>query len=91
MTDISVPIDAGDAGGPFAGAVAIPGSGTVANSQCSINAALSSVSGSGNTLTLTLHITFTGNFAGDRIVYAAARDNAGNNTGWQAMATITVP
>jgi hypothetical protein len=76
--------DAGDAGGPYAGAIAIPGSGTVSNSQCTVNAVGSSVSGSGNVLTLTLNISFTGSFAGDRVVYVAARDNAGNNTGWQA-------
>jgi hypothetical protein len=83
--------NAGDAGGPFAGAVTIPGTGTAANSQCTIAAAQSSVSGAGNTLTLTLRITFAGSFAGDRIVYAAARDNSGNNSGWQALGTISVP
>ncbi|MEZ5351925.1 MAG: BACON domain-containing carbohydrate-binding protein [Bryobacteraceae bacterium] len=83
--------DAGDAGGPFAGAINIPGAGSVNNSQCTINAAGSSVSGAGNTLTLTLNMSFQQGFAGDRIVHAAARDTGGNNTGWQAMGTITIP
>jgi hypothetical protein len=83
--------NAGDAGGPFAGSVPIPGAGTASNSQCTVNASLSSASGSGGTLTLTLHITFAAPFAGDRIVYAAARDNSGNNSGWQALGTISIP
>ncbi|MEZ5355047.1 MAG: BACON domain-containing carbohydrate-binding protein [Bryobacteraceae bacterium] len=83
--------DAGEAGGPFAGSIPIPGSGIAANSQCSINASGSWVSGAGNVLTLSLNVTFKAVFAGDRIVYAAARDNAGNNSGWQAMGTITAP
>ncbi|MEZ5402008.1 MAG: BACON domain-containing carbohydrate-binding protein [Bryobacteraceae bacterium] len=83
--------DAGDAGGPFAGGMTIPGTGSVANSQCTIQGTGASVSGSGSNLTLTLPISFTGAFAGDRIVYAAARDSSNNNSGWQAMGTITVP
>ncbi|MEZ5355048.1 MAG: SBBP repeat-containing protein [Bryobacteraceae bacterium] len=83
--------DAGEAGGPFAGSIPIPGAGIAANSQCSINASGSAVSKAGNVLTLTLNLTFSAAFSGDRIVYAAARDNGGNNSGWQAMGTITVP
>ncbi|MEZ5355454.1 MAG: hypothetical protein R2762_22685 [Bryobacteraceae bacterium] len=83
--------DAGNAGGPFAGSVNIPGTGVAANGQCSINAAASTVSTSGNTLTLTLTFTFTPAFRGDRIIYVAARDISGNNTGWRAMGTISVP
>ncbi len=83
--------DAGDAGGPFVGSIPIPGAGSVSNSQCSINAAGSAVSTSGNNLTLNLAFTFTGSFAGERIVYAAARDLSANNTDWQPMGTIGVP
>ncbi|MEZ5402009.1 MAG: BACON domain-containing carbohydrate-binding protein [Bryobacteraceae bacterium] len=82
--------DAGAAGGPFAGSVQIPSTGTVANSQCTINAFGSSVLLSGNNLTLVLNITFGGTFFGDRVVYAAARDGFGANSGWQPMGTITV-
>ncbi|MEZ5402007.1 MAG: hypothetical protein R2729_20205 [Bryobacteraceae bacterium] len=84
--------DAGDAGGPFAGAMQIPGgSGTIANSQCAINSVASSVSGSGSNLTLTLNVFFGLGFTGDKIVYAAARDVASNNSGWQPVGTVTVP
>ncbi|MEZ5351924.1 MAG: BACON domain-containing carbohydrate-binding protein [Bryobacteraceae bacterium] len=82
--------DAGDAGGPFAGQIVIPGGGSVSNSQCTINALGSSALGSGNTLTLVLNMSFHGAFGGDRVIYAAARDTFGNNSGWQAMGTITV-
>ncbi len=89
--DLLLVNDAGDAGGPFAGNTIIPGGGTVSNSQCTINAAASSVSGSGNNLTLTLSISFTPAFKGDRIIYVAPRDVAENNPGWQSMGTVTVP
>ncbi|MEZ5403971.1 MAG: hypothetical protein R2729_30100 [Bryobacteraceae bacterium] len=83
--------DAGDGGGPFAGSLIIPGAGSAANSQCTVSGAGSSVVKSGNTVTLTLNVTFSPSFAGDRVVYAAARDNLSNNSGWQALATIAVP
>jgi hypothetical protein len=80
--------DAGDAGGPFSSTM-LPGSGAVQNSQCSISATGSSVSASGNALTLTLAISFAPRFAGDKVIYLAARDTA-SNSGWQALGTWTV-
>jgi YD repeat-containing protein len=84
--------DAGDAGGPFAGSLVMNGSpGTIQNSQCSISGTGTSAVSSGNTLTLTLNITFKAAFAGNRIVWVAGRDtNSGNNTDWQAMGTESV-
>jgi hypothetical protein len=84
--------DAGDAGGPFAGGMVLDGSAaTIQNSQCAVNGAASSVSVAGNTLTLTLDMTFQSAFAGNRVVWVAGRDLAGgNNTGWQAVATLKV-
>jgi len=81
--------DAGDAGGPFAVAT-LPGAGTAQNSQCSISGAGSSVSSSGNTMTLVLNITFKPAFAGNRVFFMAARSNS-LNSGWQAMGTVSVP
>jgi len=80
--------DAGDAGGPYAGMV-LPGTGTVSNSQCTISGMGGGLTASGNTLTLTLAIEFTQNFAGNQIIYAAARSNS-QNSGWQAVGTVTV-
>jgi len=81
--------DAGDGAGPYSGVV-LPGTGIASNSQCAIAGAGSSVSAAGNTLTLTLVVTFTQNFAGNQIVYAAARSVA-LSSGWQPVGSGTVP
>jgi hypothetical protein len=50
------------------------------------------VVGSGNTLTLTLNISFSSSFAGNRIFYTAAGNVAGTeNSGWNALGAWTVP
>jgi hypothetical protein len=67
------------------------GSGTLSNSQCTVTGAGSSASGSGNTLTLTLNMTFPSAFAGNRIIYMAARSNGDAlNSGWQAAGSRKV-
>ena len=81
--------DGGDAGGPYAGSVALGTSAAIQNSQCSVT--LVSALGSGNTLTLTLTISWTAGFAGDKIIQMAARDAAQNNSGWQPMGTVRAP
>jgi len=82
--------DAGDAGGPYQGLV-LPGGGSISNSQCTINGTGSSVSGSGNNLTLILNITFSGAFSGNKVFYLSAQDKTGANSGWQALGTWGVP
>jgi len=85
--------DAGAAAGPYAGMVlpaAPPGPVSVSNSQCSITAAGSSAAGTGNTFTLTLAITFTPGFAGNKVLYVAAQDTYGNS-GWQPLGTWGIP
>jgi hypothetical protein len=70
----------------------VPGtSGTAANSQCSIAASGSSVSGSGTQLTLTVSVTFQASFSGPKNDYLITYDNAGLNSEWQPMGTWTVP
>jgi large repetitive protein len=69
----------------------LPSSNSLQNSQCTINAAGSSVSAGGNTLTLNLAITFAQGFAGNRVFYLAARNNSTGNSGWQAVGSVTVP
>jgi len=83
--------NAGDAGGPFVGGFLLPGSGTAANSQCTVSATGSSASGSGNTLTLTLAITFNHSFTGNQVFFLSDRNNAGANSGWQSAGTVAVP
>lgn len=80
--------DAGNALLPF---LPLGSVGTVENSQCVVYATGSSVSASGNYLTLTLNLGFKGGFGGNRVFYVAARDVAEHNSGWQAMGTWTVP
>jgi hypothetical protein len=65
-------------------------SGTLQNSQCSIDALSSSASGSGTNLTLNLKLTFSGSFAGSRNVYMEAYDGVGDS-GWFQRGTWTVP
>ncbi len=70
--------------------VALNGQGSVSNSQCTIGTG-SLALGNGNTLTLTLAVNFSPSFAGNKVVYLAARDIAQNNSGWQALGTWGVP
>jgi hypothetical protein len=81
-----------DAGGGYVSGTPalLPSSGSFGNSQCTVNGAGSSFSGSGNTLTVTLNITFAPAFAGNKIFYTAAR-SATQNSGWQALGTWSVP
>jgi hypothetical protein len=83
--------NAGDGGYAAGSPIALPSSSTLSNSQCTINGAGSSVSASGNTLTLNLAITFSSSFAGNQVFYLAARNNSSGNSGWQAVGSVTVP
>jgi len=73
--------DAGDAGGPYVA--------SLQNSQCAVTQV--SGSGSGNNFVLTLSIAWTAAFAGDRIIYVAARDQAQNNSGWYPLGVARAP
>jgi hypothetical protein len=84
--------DAGDAGGPYP-VTTLPGIpsevSTLQNSECTFSVAGSSASVSGNTLTLTLALTFSQRFRGNQIIYAAAR-NSSQNSNWQPVGTWTI-
>jgi hypothetical protein len=80
-----------DTGGGLSPALTLGGTGSVSNGQCTINAAGSSATVNGNTVTLVLNISFTSAFNGNRVIYLAARDSTdANNSGWQALGTWTV-
>ncbi len=81
--------DAGDAGGPYS-AMTLPSGATIQNSQCTVSAIGSTISGSGNTLTVTLTIAFRNSFAGNKVAYLAVQDPSGNS-GWQALGTWNIP
>jgi len=74
-----------DNGGTLSTGLTLGGSGSVSNSQCIVAGAASAASGSGNTLTVTLNLIFAAGFGGNKVVYLAARDLAGGNSGWQAL------
>jgi len=80
-----------DAGTALSGGLPLNGSGSVGNSQCTVAAASSSASGNGDVLTLTLNLTFSTGFGGNKAIYLAARDVAGNSSGWQALGAWQVP
>jgi len=67
------------------------GSNGVSNSQCGVVGNESSAAGSGSVLTLTLNMTFNASYAGNKVVYVAARDTQAHNTGWQALGVWKVP
>ncbi|HYW41636.1 MAG TPA: SBBP repeat-containing protein [Bryobacteraceae bacterium] len=84
--------DGGHAGGPFAGQITLNGSATaMQNSQCQVNGTGSSAVGSGNTLTLTLNITFKSPFGGNQIFYLGVVTAAGNSSGWCPLGVWQVP
>lgn len=80
-----------DAGNALLPGLVLNGAGSVGNSQCSVAGAGSSVSASGNTLQLTLAMTFSQSFQGRRIIYMAARDAVEANSGWQPLGVHAVP
>jgi uncharacterized membrane protein len=65
-------------------------SATLGHSLCSINVASSSVTLSGAGLALTLPVTFTSQFSGQKNIYMFGT-NGTTNSGWQTMGTWTVP
>jgi hypothetical protein len=80
-----------DAGTFISSPYLTPGSaGVLSNSQCSLDGAASSVSKSGNTVTLNVAITFTAAYSGGKIYFALAWDSTANS-GWQSIGSWTVP
>ncbi len=81
--------------GPEAGlsALALGGTGSVSNSQCAVNAAGSSATTAGTTLVLRLNIEFKAAFAGNQVIYLAAREEGagGANSGWTTQGAWNVP
>jgi len=81
-----------DSGGGLLPGISLNGTGTTGNSQCTVSAPGSAVIAAGNELALQLNLSFASGFAGNHIVYMAARDNAGaNNSGWLAAGAWQVP
>ena len=62
---------------------------TLQNSQCSIQLSGTTVTGSGNTLTLTLPVVFKPAFAGPKTIFMYAANVTGTSSGWQTLGTWT--
>ncbi len=82
---------AGDDANSFTGPVTTGTDATLANSQCSLSAASTTVSGSGNTLTVTVPLTFSGSFGGGKLIYLWGASAGGLSTGYQQVGRWTVP
>ncbi|HYW46134.1 MAG TPA: hypothetical protein VE959_24935 [Bryobacteraceae bacterium] len=78
-----------DAGTAWQTPVTLGQSGTLQNSQCTVNTASSSVSGSGNNLTLILSLTFKATFVGLKNIYSDVTD--GSDSNWQQVGSWTLP
>jgi hypothetical protein len=80
-----------DSGSGYAGSMTLGTTGTVSNSQCTVDIGASSISTSGNTLTLTLALTFKPGFTGAKNIYMGVFNNGNVFSGWQAEGAWTVP
>src|SRR5262249_18719976 len=72
--------------------IVLTGNNTISNNQCTISAQGSNVHANGNTLTVTLPVTFKTAFAGFKGVWQAAQTLGGAQTSpWQALGAWSVP
>src|SRR5262249_924571 len=79
-----------NAGSGWVGSATIGAPGTLANSQCTVDAGASSASGSGNNLTVNLAITFNSAFSGSKNTYMQVQDAANALAPWQARGSWNV-
>lgn len=68
-----------------------PGSGSLSNSQCTINGGGTTVASAGNSLVVNLSVTFTTpTFDGTKNIYMSVADTSGTTTSFQPMGSWTV-
>ncbi len=72
-------------------ALPLGATGSVSNNQCTIFSAGSSAVASGNSLVLTLSVTFTANFMGNKVVYLAGQSITNASSGWKTVGVSIVP
>ncbi len=80
-----------DAGTSTSAAITPGSSATASNSQCTLNGAGSSITTSGNNLTLNVALTFSSAFTGTKNSYMYATTNGGTTVGWTQKGTWTLP
>ena len=67
------------------------GPGSISNGQCTVSGAGTSAVSSGNSLTLTLAVSYAAAFRGNRVIYAAAQSISNISSGWQTMGAALIP
>ncbi len=72
-------------------ALSLGTTGSVSNSQCTITSAGSSAVASGNSLVLTLNVTFTPSFMGNKVIYLAGQSVANATSGWKTAGVSIIP
>jgi hypothetical protein len=82
---------ADDAGTTWSSPLLVGGTGTIANSRCTIDAAGSAVSTVGDTVSVAIPVTFARGFAGPKTIYGQAFDRRGDASNWQSLGSFTVP
>jgi hypothetical protein len=71
--------------------IALSGTNTIENSQCKISAAGSTVTRSGQRLTLNLNMSFKAGFSGPRGIWTAAKPLSGTASTWTVLGNWVVP
>lgn len=79
-----------DGGAPPNSTITPGSSGTAQNSQCILTGSGSTVTTSGNVLTLNLLLGFTQAYIGNKNLYGAAQDLTGSSSGWQNLGTYYI-
>src|ERR1019366_5055119 len=72
------------------GPITLPTSGTLANSQCTLNGGSFSIALSSNNATVNLALSFSSRFEASKTVYGYAQAAGGLNSGWTALGNWTV-
>jgi hypothetical protein len=71
-----------DDGNSIAGTTTPGSAANISNGQCTLNAAHSSATGSGNNLTVVASLTFSASFTGQRHIWMQAVDHNNRSTNW---------
>ena len=65
-------------------------SGSLTNSQCTLNGLGTGINNSGNTSTVTVSLTFNPSYAGAQNIYLLANDTTGSSSVWLTLGTYNV-
>jgi hypothetical protein len=84
-------LDLADDGGSNLTRVAVGGSATLANGQCSVPASTVSATFTGDTITVATTVTFSGTFAGSKTIWATWYSGGVAQGGWQSIGSWNVP